>query len=366
MKSAIIAVVVLIILGVGGYFGVSYLSEATATEDDQRLPDLTATVTRTTIENLVDIAGDISPAIEVDVKPEVSAKIKKIHVKVGQDVKAGMLILELDDNDLLTEKGSAEIEISSSKADMDQAARDFDRNKRLHTKGLVSDQILQDSETALLQSKNSYSRAEKRVQTVLDRIEKTKVYAPIDGTVLSLPVVEGQVVSGAANVSSGTLLMTLADLTKLLIVTHVNQVDIARIEPDMEMRFRVDSLGEKWMKGKVYQIYPIATVKNNVKGFKTEMYIEELDPRLRPGMTANVEVPTGKVENVLAVPLSAVFREGKDKKVAFVESGAGDDKTVETRELEIGVSNIDFVEIKSGLNENETVLLMRPKQKPGA
>jgi multidrug efflux pump subunit AcrA (membrane-fusion protein) len=117
------------------------------------------------------------------------------------------------------------------------------------------------------------------------------------------------------------------------------------------------------MEGKIDRIAPTAVVKNNIKGFQVEIRIEKPDERLRPGMTADVVVPINKAENVLAVPLTAVFAEPDDSKVVFV--AAKDPKAApEKRPVEVGVSNIQYVEIKTGLDEGETVLLSRPVVKP--
>jgi multidrug efflux pump subunit AcrA (membrane-fusion protein) len=128
----------------------------------------------------------------------------------------------------------------------------------------------------------------------------------------------------------------------------------------MDVKFTVDSIPGAVMAGKVFRIAPTATIKNNIKGFQVEIRIAEPDPRLRPGMTADVVIPIAKVEGVLAVPLAAVFNEPGDRKVVFLQ---GPDP--QPRPVEVGISNIHFVEIKSGLNENDVVLLARPPMKKG-
>jgi RND family efflux transporter MFP subunit len=194
---------------------------------------------------------------------------------------------------------------------------------------------------------------------VQDRLAKTQVFAPIDGMVLSIPVVTGQVVVAAASVSSGTLLLTIANLKDMVITTHVNQVDISHIKPKQKVDFVVDSVRDKTMHGTVSLISPIATVKNNTKGFPVTVLIDELDPSVRPGMTANLTFPISRSPNALAVPLSAVFSTPDNDKVVYVPSPDPQAAPVK-RKVELGIVNFDYAEIKSGLKEGDKVFLTKP------
>lgn len=364
MKTWIWMLALAVIAGVGIWLAWPHIKTLQGSPEPASALPLTAPVERRDIETVVEVAGDINPLVQVEVKAEVSAKIRKLLVVPGQDVKVGQLLVELDDSDLMTEKASSEIEISQTRVEMEKARRDLERNKRLFEKNLVSEQTYLDADTAFKIANAQQQQAEKRLQIVLDKIAKTRVNAPISGTALDVPTVEGQVVVAAASVNSGTMLLKLADMSKLLIATHVNQVDIAKLKVAMPVDFKVDSVGNQVMKGTIYRISPLAAVKNNVKGFTVEILIENPDPGLKPGMTANVVVPIDSVEGVLAVPLAAVFSEPSGSKVAYVETGGGENKSVEKREITIGASNINFVEIKNGLSENETVMLVKPR--PGA
>ena len=322
-----------------------------------------AKVERQTIKITVDIAGDLEPIDVLEVKSEVSAKIKKLYVELGDHVKQGAPLVDLDDKELQTERGSVLIEIEGAKLEVDKARLDFERDEKLFGRQLIPEKNVADSRSALDLATNRFDRASKRLQTIEERLSKTKIAAPMNGVILELPVVEGQVVVAAASVNSGTMIMKMAKLDQLLIKAHVNQVDVARLNPGMAAEFSVDSVPGVKMEGKIDRIAPTAVVKNNIKGFQVEIRIEKPDERLRPGMTADVVVPINKAENVLAVPLTAVFAEPDDSKVVFV--AAKDPKAApEKRPVEVGVSNIQYVEIKTGLDEGETVLLSRPVVKP--
>jgi RND family efflux transporter MFP subunit len=359
--KVIVLILSLVILGGGGYLGWTAWQKKMEEEQRAAVPEEKAVVERQTIALTVEIAGDIEPVVQVEVKSELSAKIRKLQVELGQEVKQGDLLLELDNQELLTERASAEIEIEGFKLTREKERADYERDQQLYQRELIAERVLLDSKSALELAENSFDKSQKRLQNVMDRLAKSKVVSPMTGKILELPVVEGQVVVAAASVNSGTVLMRIADLLRLQISTHVNQVDVAKLSLGMKVEFSVDSLPGLKFEGRVQEIAPTATIKKNIKGFTVQLAIDEPDPRLRPGMTADVVVPIDKVENVLAVPLSAVFSE-EGKKVAFVLPKEKDG-AVELRELVIGISNIDYVEIKSGLSEGETVALVRPKRK---
>ncbi|MEM1157552.1 MAG: efflux RND transporter periplasmic adaptor subunit [Verrucomicrobiota bacterium] len=363
MKTGLTILGVTVLLGVAGFFGFQHLEKQKAVARGENAETLTAEVTRETIELNVEVSGDIEPLEQVEVKAEVSAKLKKIHVELGTSVERGQLLFELDDQELLTDLESAELEIESARLALEKTLSDYQRNQRLFEKELIPARDVADSLTDKELAENSVERAQKRLQNVKDKLDKTKVIAPISGMILEMPVVEGQIIVAAASVNSGTLLMKLADLSNLIITTHINQIDVAKLDSRMKVDFFVDPLPDETFSGQIYSIAPTATIKQNVKGFLVEMVIPEPDLRLRPGMTANVVIPIEVREDVLCVPLAAVFSEPDRTKVVYVHSSEGAEP--EKRLVEIGVANLDFVEIESGLTENEIVMLTRPRNERG-
>jgi len=354
------------ILGGAGYGCWRWWKSNAATPQAEISANQTAQVERRTILSTVEVSGDIQPGVQVDVKPEISARIKSLSVQLGDRVKQGQTLLELDDHDLLTEKEQADIEIVGAKLSLDKAVKDYERDKALFGRGLVAKQTLSDTTISRQITENELEKSMKRLQIVRDKLAKTKIPAPMNGVILNLPVVVGQVVVGAASVNSGTVLLSLADLSQLIIAVHINQVDVARLKPGMPVEFSVDSIPDVVMKGKIDTIAPTATIIKNIKGFAVTISIARPDPRLKPGMTADVTIPIEKAEKVLSVPLAAVFAGVRDRKIVYVQP-PGEHASPEKREVEVGLSNLDYVEIKSGVTENETVLLTRPAAtKPGS
>jgi RND family efflux transporter MFP subunit len=334
-----------------GYFG----KEA----DPSGQARMMSVVEKRNIEFSVDISGDVTPEFQLDVKSEVSGKIKALHVEAGDNVKQGDLLVEIDDTDLLTEKQSVQTEMEGAKLEVTKDRRNYERAKELFESKLISQEQFDNLTSEFEMAENALARANRKIETVEDKLRKTKVTSPMDGTVLTLPTIQGQVVIAAASVNSGTTLMTVANLEKLIVVTQVNQVDVARLKTDQIVKLRADSLRDKEgkMTGRITFIAPIAVAKNNIKGFEVKASIQDPSARLRPGMSVNLSVPIDHADDAISVPISAVFKGEGNKKVVYVRNG----EATEQREVKVGITNFDYAEIKSGVQEGETIMLVEPR-----
>jgi RND family efflux transporter MFP subunit len=308
------------------------------------------------IDFSIEVSGDVTPAFQLDVKPEVGGKLKALHVVPGQTVKEGDLLVEIDDRDLLSEKDNALTEIEGAKLAMDKAKRNYERSRELFDQKLISREVFDNLTSEFEMGQNGLTKAQRKLQLVDDRLSKTKVLAPTDGTVLTVPAIEGQVVIAAASVNSGTTLMTIANLNRLIVETHINQVDVARIEPNRVVKLRAESIKDLDLEATISFVAPVATVKNTIKGFQVQALIEKPNPRLRPGMTVTLTVPVESAKTVVSVPVAAVFKADGNKKIVYVKNG----EATEKREVKVGVSNIDYAEIRNGLKEGEVILLVEP------
>lgn len=308
----------------------------------------------------VEVSGDVAPAFQLEVKAEVGGKLKALRVEPGQNVNSGDLLAEIDDRDLLTEKDSVLTEIEGAKLSMEKAQRNFERSKELFESKLISRELFDNLSSEFAIAENGLVRAQRRLQLVEDKLQRTKVIAPAEGTVLTVPVIEGQVVIAAASVNNGTTLMTIADLSKLWVETHINQVDVAKLELNQKVKLRAESLRDLEMEATIFRIAPVATPKSNVKGFEVKALINDPNPRLRPGMTVNMTIPIARASDAVAVPISAIFKGENNAQVIYVKNGLSTEK----REVKVGVSNIDHVQILKGVQEGEEILLVEPDRAP--
>jgi HlyD family secretion protein len=255
-----------------------------------------------------------------------------------------------------------------AKVELDRARQDYDRDRALHEAGHISDQELK-------VSKDAYDIADVEYQSSLEQMRLAKedgvstdlegeasqfldIVAPASGTVIAVEIEEGEIVtSGAMSYSSGTTLMTIADLTKMQIKAGVNEVDVGKIRPNQDVVIDVDAYPSLKYHGVITHIAPAARDQEGVRIFDVDIDIADSDERLRPGMTANVEIQGDRREHVLTVPIEAAFK--KDGRyVVYVFDGSADEPV--EREVVTGLSNISKVEIVSGLKEGDVVALYDP------
>lgn len=317
----------------------------------------TVVAKRMDIAPVLPLSGEVAPAFQVDVKPEIGGKIKKIHVIAGQNVRKGELLVTIDDTDLLNERASAEAEIAGTRLRVEKILGNFSRAKQLFSQKLLSREEYANLEADYQIAENELAKSLFRRQTVDDRLAKTRVVSPADGTILDVPVNEGQVVVGAASVNSGTNLMGFADLSRLLINAHVNQLDAGKLSVGQLMMVHSPDSSDQDYQARIEFIAPLATVKNNIKGFEVRGVIEGNRESMRPGVSVSITVPIGKAEGVVSLPVTAIF-ERDGKMVVYVLKG----KENECRNVVVGLMDSSRVEIKSGVGEGEEVLMVAPPE----
>jgi RND family efflux transporter MFP subunit len=356
--------IVLVLVLAGGAWGYqkwsAWQADQTAAETPAR-PN-TAPVETRDIRFSVNAAGEIGPAEQVSVRPEVNGKISQLAVDIGDVAKRGDPLFTLDDRDLQIEKESQEKEIERARLQLQQAERNYRRSRELFENKLVSLELYEESRTQYDLSKNALERAEKSLELVNDRIGKTRILAPFDCTILTRPVSVGQAVSGSGGFNSGTEVLTIADLQHMVINAHINQADVTRLQAGQQVEVDVEAVPGLKVVGMVERIAPQATIRNNIKGFAARILLTEVDQRVRPGMTANIKIPVAAADNVVAVPLAAVFTEldpdsGVNERYVFVRQGL----KYERRPVRIGISDYFFSEVQEGLAAGEVVSLIQPK-----
>lgn len=364
----ILTLIVVAGIGVGGFFVWKEWQRKQAAAAGAK-PVSIANVEARDISFSITAAGEIGPADQVSVRPEINGKIAELPVDIGDNVKKGQLLCRLDDTDLQTEKESqvsqiegAKLQIEAATLQVEKTEREFRRNEQLFQNKLVAQDIFDNARTdfqvaknALSLARNALERAQKALKQVDDKLAKTRIEAPFDCTVLTRPVSLGQTVSGSAGFNSGTEILTIANLNDMIITAHINQADVTRMKKGQPVEVQVESVPGLKMRGEVERIAPQAVIRNGIKGFSARIAIKELDPRIRPGMTSILSIPVASVENALSVPLSAVFTE-RGERYVYVQS-AGE---FERRPVQIGISDLSFAEVQRGLAVGEVVALEMP------
>lgn len=355
--------IIIIVLIAGGWFGYQQYQKKNSGSDnptaDLSQRKKTAVVKKGDIEFSVTVAGEITPAEQVSVRPEVNGRIKELPVDIGDRVKQGELLFTLDDRDIQIEIESRETEIQSARLQLDKAKRDYERDAKLFDEKLISKEVFDNSRTTYELAQNAIERAQNNMDLVTDRLSRTRILAPFNCTILTRPVSVGQAVSGSGGFNSGTEVLTIANLSKMIINAHVNQADVIHLKSDLEVEIKVEAVAGLTIKGEVERIAPQATIRQNIKGFETRILLTDVDPRVQPGMTANITIPVTSATDVLSVPLAAVFTEEKSSG-RYVYRVKGD--KFEKAPVQIGVSDYFNAEVLSGLNEGDEVAVEMPDE----
>jgi len=357
-------IVILALLAVGGFFGYKKLpalkGNGAALVESGRVT--TAVAEKKDIKFAVKAAGEIGPAEQVSVKPEINGKIETLPVDLGDKVKKGDVLVSLDDKELQNTRASVVTDIERAKLQLTQAERNFNRAKELHEANLISMEVYENTKTEFDLARNALDRSQRELAIIDERLTKTKIMAPFDCTILTRPVSIGQAVSGSGGFNSGTEVLTIADLNSMVINAHINQADITRLRSEQEVEVAIEAVTGLVLTGRVERIAPQATIKNNIKGFAVRILLKDVGDKVRPGMTANITIPVASAEDVLAVPLAAVFTErdpetGASERYVYVQSAEGHER----RTVHIGVSDLFFAEVQEGLKPGDVVLLEQPK-----
>jgi HlyD family secretion protein len=317
----------------------------------------TVPVEPSSITNTITATGTVEPIKQVEVGTQVSGIIAKIYVDYNSEVKAGQLIAEVDRSVLETELESSKANLNSSKAEHDYQTANYDRIKGLYEKDLVSRSEYDQALNSWSKAVYSYTQAKSNYQKAERNIGYTWIYSPIDGVVLSRAVDEGQTV--AAGFSSPTLFTIANDLKKMRVIADVDEADIGEVHEGQYVQFTVDAYPEDLFEGSVIQIRLLATTTSNVVTYEVVIDAPNGDLKLKPGLTAEVNIYTLNKENILTVPLRALrfVPEG----YTVPDSGThvfviNPDGTLSARTVNTGVSDGIYTEITDGLKQGDQVV----------
>ena len=342
---------------------------------------LTESVTRGNVEKTVVASGSVESVNEVDVGAQASGKITKLYVKLGQEIKKGEMIADIDSttqiNTLNTKKAalvSYQAQLKAKKTAYDVALSSYNRLSKLYTQKATSLDSVNTAKSTLDNAKAemeaieaNIKQAEIEVNTAETNVGYTKITAPMDGTVISVPVSEGQTVN--ANQTTPTI-VTIADLSKMKIKPEISEGDITKVKAGQEVSFTILSDSQTVYHSVIDSVDPANTTTSDSSStssstssssssttsaiyYYANVLIDNPDRTLRIGMTTENNIKIANAKDVLLVSNMAIQkRDGKS-----VVNILNDKNQPEQREVETGVQNDFQTEIKSGLNEGEKVIV---------
>jgi len=298
------------------------------------------------ITSRVESTGELKAKDQVNISAQTIAQIKKINYAEGDYVKRGALLIQLDDT-------QAEANQSLAEAGLKQADQDLRRGQALFDKKLISPQEYDQVQLAYTTAKTKYDQAH-------DALLKTRIYAPITGRIIQLNVKEGEtVVMGTMN-NSGTILMVLADMTTMIAVVDVDETDVPDLKLGQPTEVTADALPDSIFSGKVTKIglmpVPNMLATDQATNFEVEIEMKEFSLLLRPGMNVTADIITSQKNDILTVPVQAIGRRMKDKKMTetvFIAKG----KKAFLKEIKTGSSSDTDIEILSGIELGDTVIV---------
>jgi HlyD family secretion protein len=374
----------------------------------------TAKAFRTNVTQVVTATGKIQPEVEVKIAPEVSGEIIDLPVKEGQLVRKGDLLLRIKPDSYRAQVESQQASLNAARAasvrnraELAKAEIDYQRIQKLATNGLISESELNSAKTtydsakaALDSAMFEIERAEGALRQINEALSKTAIYAPNSGTVSSLTSRVGERVVGTSQFA-GTEVMRIADLDSMEARVNVNENDVVEVKVGDTASISVDAWPDREIRGVVREIASTASTRNagtqeEVTNFEVKIAISDRTVRLRPGMSATADIATATVKGVVAVPIQSVTvrtpgsdlspeeqerrrvkeaardetdnradvtNEQADKqkeralrhnlqRVVFVKTG----DTVRMQQVETGIADNTFIEIRSGLKPGDEVV----------
>ena len=264
-------------------------------------------VTRRDIVVSAEANGSIQPIQIVDVKSRASGTILEMRVETGDMVHRGDTLVKVDRRDPTTAFNQAQADLEVAQAQAANAAAQKKRADQMFASGVLSEQDHDNLSLADANARAQLVRAEAGLQSAQDALTDCNVLAPVDGTILTKKVEAGAGITSAVHdVSGGTVLIQMADLSTVEVQALVDETDIGKVQPGMKVTITVDAYPNRPFQGTVLKIEPQSTVSQNVTMFPVLVNIPNPEGLLRPGMNAEVAVQIGQRQNVLAIPTAAL------------------------------------------------------------
>lgn len=366
LKKYLIFAAVIPIIACIGYFLLPSSKKAPVTLSTTKVEkgDIATSVTAT---------GTIEPITLVEVGTQVSGVISKLYVDYNSEVKAGQVLAELDKRLLTSELENANATLQSKQVDLDLQKKNYDRQKMLWEKQAISKVDWESAESTYKTAQLAVTSSKAAVLKAQTNLGYATIKSTIDGVVVSRAVEEGQTV--AASFSTPTLFTIANDLTKMRVIANVDEADIGEVKEGQRVAFTVDAFPNDEFAGKVMQVRLEATTTSNVVTYQVVIDAPNPDLKLKPGLTANVNIYTMEEKDVMLIPSKAlrfnadpeIIKNIKDltvaasaqqsaspdktKKVVWVKSG----NTLTPKSVSLGATDGVHTAVTEGLNVGDEV-----------
>lgn len=355
----------------------------------------TEKVEKRTITQVVAATGKINPVFQVNISAEATGEIVSLPIREGDNVRKGQLLARIKPDIYEAQKNSADARLaqakaalSSTKALLEKVESDYKRVQGLAQKGLASDADLEAAKASYFQTLGSYesqksvvSQSESALKEAIENLNKTYIYAPMNGTISKLNVELGERVLGSG-FSPGTQILTVADLSQMEATVDVDENDVVLVTVGDTAKIKVDAFGDKSFKGVVTQIGNSAKTsglgtQDEVVNFEVKIQLVNPDDKIRPGMSCDSDIETETKANVISVPIQSVTarmaekpkpetteeegepaekpkngKNNKPKEVVFL----ADNGKAKMVGVQTGISDDNYIEIISGLTGGEEVI----------
>jgi HlyD family secretion protein len=316
-------------------------------------------VERGTFQIIVMANGVVKSIDRIEIKSKASGEIVELPVEEGDFISQGDLIARLDQKDERAEVAQAQADFDIAMAELKQAQSTFERRNQLFQDNLISEEEQGQITLDLAVAKGKVIQTSTTLERTQERLSEAVVRAPIDGTILQKYVEEGQIIaSGVSNVSGGTPIVDIADMSSVYIETGIDEIDIGKVQIGQLATVIAEAYPELKFNGTIVRIAPEAKIEQNVTLFDVVVEVKNNDGKLKSGMNTRVEIEIVKKENVLLAPVITMQipdakdlgdyqnREANIRAVLLKQEG----KFI-LQIVEIGPSNFKQVIILAGIEE---------------
>ena len=355
----------------------------------------TVAVTRGELTKLVTATGALNPVVNVTVGSQVSGRISKLNVDFNSPVTKGQVIAEIDPSTYQAAVGQSTADLANAKANLELQQVEAERSAELFTNKLISGSDYDTAIATLHEAGAMVQIKEASLSNTMANLGYCKILSPVDGVVISRAIDLGQTVASSFN--TPTLFQIANDLTKMQIDSSVAEADVGGVVEGQEVTFTVDAYPERTFYGTVTQVRNSPTTVNNVVTYDCVIGVTNADYKLKPGMTANVEITVAQRENALTIPNGALrFRppdgaamltnsvalqtatttnsgnfasgpgghrsggrgrgEHPTVHTVYVLAGGGENAKLQPVQIKTGISDGISTEVVSGLNEGDKVV----------